>query len=150
MKIMKFLSLVTLLFCGFISSSQAQGGGVFNDTILVFRPGLVDIVGFEGFRPNDFFLITNRNQVARIPVARTERAGLPRRTRRIANPLLLEKDGKCYQLGATGEAGCGRPLLLWLDRNRDQQVQPRREVRAVCRENIEVPVTLVWREVPCR
>ena len=154
MKLNKVPFLFFLLVIGLSYHSHAQSfsqnPAVWNDTMLVmFRTPLMDIVGYDDFGPNTPFTVAKRSQVKKVTVSTTKELRIPRRVRRISNPFLLTKEGACYQIGAVSENGPGECLVFWLDKNKDRQVQPQREIRSGNKEDISIPCTLRWREVTC-
>ncbi len=54
---------------------------------------------------------------------------------RVDAPLTLEHDGKCFQIACAKEKNCSTCGLMWWDRNGDGKVQPKRELRCVCKES---------------
>lgn len=66
---------------------------------------------------------------------------------RIKGALKLEHNGNCYQIGCA-KANCNKCGLFWWDRNKDGKVQPRKELRCVCKES-KSQCELRGREIDC-
>ncbi|MEO0895908.1 MAG: hypothetical protein AAFY71_05890 [Bacteroidota bacterium] len=73
---------------------------------------------------------------------------LPKGVRRVPTPFVLQYKGNCYQLGCMKGKGCDDCAMFWLDKNRDGKVQPRKEIRCICKQG--KPCKVRARKVPCK
>lgn len=130
------LSLVACftLFMGIALNAQAQR--IFNDTMLVFNQDMrfdinEDIKGFNiGMPPSLTFNVTPaaKSVFVKVTAIQAKKVSVPRATRISSKPITLKHKGVCYQFGCD----CKTCKIAWYDRNGDNKVQPRKELRCLC------------------
>ena len=133
MKTKLFLSaaFLTLMMC-FSLQSYAQAAKDWNDTMLVFNQPLEFLTGEElskqilGSNGLQFKPGATLNTIS---VSKAKKLILPRAVKTSSRPIVLRHNGTCYQFSC--DPACGTCQLVWLDRNGDGKVQPRRELRCV-------------------
>lgn len=133
---MKFKLLLAFSMCAFffLSSNQMQAQKVFNDTIFVFNERL-DIVfdnakGFNiGMPPTLMKAMSPAPKQISLDMAKKMK--LPRATKTFSGPIVVKQNGNCYKVGCAKE--CTDCKLAWYDRNGDRKIQPRKELRCICK-----------------
>ncbi len=58
---------------------------------------------------------------------------LPNKVKELKGPITLKRGGNCYELYCARTKSCGDCALLWRDANGDRKIQPRKELRCVCK-----------------
>jgi hypothetical protein len=147
MKTKLFLTtcLVAVLMC---FSQQTQAQRVFNDTMMVFNNLITWGGDVATFKPGAGGIIAAGN-MSPISASLAKKLVLPRAVKTTNRPLVLQHKGNCYQFECDAAAGCGDNCqLAWLDRNGDSKVQPRQELRCVCRSGKVCKIKVA--KVSCR
>ena len=144
------VSLLMTLFL-FQVHSYAQ----IDDSLPPWFKSPIDIAGFKTFKGADAFDILNRRQVQAVSASVTQKMAsqkimLPKRLRQLKNPMILKRGGKCYEIKCFNAGNCKDCGMFWMDRNGDNKVQPRREVRCGCPGNPKAKCNMDWREVDCK
>lgn len=132
----QILSVVAFiaLFMGIAINAQAQRA--FNDTMLVFNKDAMfdindNIKGFNiGMPPTLAFNVTPaaKSVFVKVTAVQAKKVSVPRATRISSKPITLKYKGACYQFGCD----CKTCKIAWYDRNGDNKVQPRKELRCLC------------------
>ncbi|MFK7923947.1 MAG: hypothetical protein AB8H47_18455 [Bacteroidia bacterium] len=149
-----YSSILALLFICFFSNLQAQSVGVFNDPLEITAPG--DVPGFTA--PGDIAGITSLGDIPSIliiiPGASTFKSvsptlvktkRVPKYTKVSTRPITLKSGGKCYVFACADLKVC---TLVWLDRNKDGKIQPRKELR--CVDSRGNQCQMVIKQVKCK
>lgn len=132
-QILSIVACFTLLM-GISINTQAQG--LFNDTIFVFNKDAMfdindNIKGFNiGMPPTLTFDVTPaaKSVFVKVTAIQAKKVSVPRATRISSKPITLEHKGACYKFGCD----CKTCKIGWYDRNGDNKVQPRKELRCLC------------------
>lgn len=75
----------------------------------------------------------------------------PQQVSVIDQPLILKnpKTGKCYAFRCQAEDSCENCVLLWRDRNENERINPRTELRCRCQGDPEKSCKVRVQEVAC-
>jgi len=58
---------------------------------------------------------------------------LPKTIRELKSPLILKRGDQCLEVYCAQTKDCSSCSMLWTDLNGDRKIQPRRELRCVCK-----------------
>ncbi|MEL6676962.1 MAG: hypothetical protein AAFR61_32440 [Bacteroidota bacterium] len=129
------LSLLTLLMLlGFSLESFAQ----VDDTLPPWFKTPMGIIMENGLLDKGDLLKTfgitplTRQTIKAVQPSFAKKVGLPTTTRTFTRPITLKYQGACYTFACAQGKECKDCKMVWVDRNRDRKIQPRRELRCVC------------------
>ncbi len=128
--------LVLCLMCLMGGQAQAQTTKIFNDTMIWFK-NPVRIIGNDPvFKGDAVFDLSPQVRRSAKPVSASmsKSLNIPSKAKRLPSPITVKRKGKCYKIGCD-KRGCSSCQLFWLDKNGDNKVQPRKELRCICKEN---------------
>jgi hypothetical protein len=58
---------------------------------------------------------------------------LPPKVKELKSPISLRKGNQCLEVYCARTSSCSDCTMLWYDRNGDCKIQPRQELRCVCK-----------------
>ncbi|MEM6377866.1 MAG: hypothetical protein AAF705_06620 [Bacteroidota bacterium] len=134
MKTLKFFFLAAIFSFVFSHHTQAQVDDTlppwFRDPGRILTPKIIDW--------NSTYLLQNKRQV----ISRSSKATvsgksvqLPNNIKELNGPITLKRGNNCYEVYCARNKSCGDCTFLWKDLNRDGKIQPKRELRCVCKRS---------------
>jgi len=141
--------LLPLLFVLFAAVPQMSHAQIIDSLPPFFKAEPHFVGDFEGIRkgPLDFAMPGGTTMVF-VHISALKKMAIPtslsKSIKTADGPIVLRKNGKCYQFACEGRA-C---KLFWWDRNGDGKVQPKRELR--CGDKGRESCGIRVKEVPCR
>ncbi|MEM7659620.1 MAG: hypothetical protein AAF399_26125 [Bacteroidota bacterium] len=147
---MNFRLLIAAALFGFASllSVKAQ----VDDTLIFFKidPTLLipENLGIDANDMNGPWSLMSMSKLKPVSVSAAKKLSVPRSVKTSSTPIVLRRDGKCYEFGCKAGNGCNSCQLVWYDRNGDGKVQPRKELRCVCGQGDQCKIRV--RKVPCQ
>jgi len=141
------LSFCASLFLMMAGQLHAQ----VDDTLPPWFKAPMELLGKEPlFKKDIAFIMTPSTikKVSSVPASTAKKLRLPRNVKRVPTPLNLKHKGACYQIGCVKGKECDTCGMFWLDKNKDGKVQPRKEIRCICKEG--KPCKVRGRKVECK
>ena len=147
---MKTQLYFTALFAAFLMffSLQSQAQKIFDDKLYLTQSGFYESGDVIPLAQESLGLFPSRNILIPITLAEAKKLDLPRAVKTSDRPLVLKTQWQLLSVHLCCGFVATTAKLAWWDRNEDGKVQPRRELRCVCKagEVCKIEVT----KVTCR
>ena len=141
MKAIKFCLVV--FCCSLFSLNQADAQAI--DSLAFFKALKLDLLVFDKAK------VLERDKAYKPQVKKKIRKMASRRIVKLKTPLILKRGDVCVKIGCKAAPGgdCKTDChLLWKDRNKDGKIQPRKELRCVCKNKGKCGI--VARKTKCK